>query len=79
MPTELVWRTDRGDVAGVTIHAPDADLDRVRLVIGPRMVLRLPRIEARLLAQALIEAADAPPPIPPATGPAPAGLYHDPD
>lgn len=85
--TEIVWRTDHGDTAGVTVHAPDADHDRIRLVIGPRLTLRLPRTEARLLAQALTDAANAKPA--PAPAPArpvipihtapPATLYHDPD
>jgi len=75
MATELVWRTDHGDTASVTVHAPDADHDRIRLVIGPRLTLRLPRTEARLLAQALADAAVAPVPC----APPPATLYTDPD
>lgn len=77
--TEIVWRTDHGDTAGVTVHAPDADHDRIRLVIGPRLTLRLPRTEARLLAQALTDAAAAVPPAPTPSAPPPATLYHDPD
>lgn len=83
--TEIVWRTDRGDTAGVTVHAPDAtDPHQLRVVIGPGLTLRLPRIEARLLAQALLDAADTTPaPAPRKTIPIhvapPAALYHDPD
>lgn len=77
--TEIVWRTDHGDTAGVTVHAPDADHDRIRLVIGPRLTLRLPRTEACLLAQALRDAAESGPLRPTPSAPPPEALYHDPD
>lgn len=85
LATEIVWRTHHGDVAGVTVHAPNIENpDRVRLVIGHDFTLRVPPIEARLLAQALIDAANAAQPLAPRrvipirTAP-PAALYHDPD
>lgn len=85
LATEIVWRTHHGDVAGVTVHAPDAENpDRVRLVIGRDFTLRLPPIESRLLAQALIDAADAAQPLTPRRvipirTAQPAALYHEPD
>ena len=82
--TEILWRTTHGDLAGVTVHDPDAAEPQVRLVIGTRSFLRLPRVEARLLAQALIDAANTPAaPAPRKTIPIhaapPATLYHEPD
>jgi hypothetical protein len=87
--TEIIWRTERGDLAGVTVHAPVPADDRVRLVIGlGPTLLRIPRTEARVIALALIDAADAPAEvaeprpaarvIPIHTAP-PAGLYHEPE
>lgn len=82
--TEIVWRTPAGDLMGVIVDSPDPGDNRVRVAIGTRGFLRLPRIEARLLAQALIDAADMPAaPLPRKTIPIhfapPATLYHDPD
>lgn len=81
--TEILWRTDHGDTAGVTVHSPGAaDPHHLRLVIGAGLTLRLPRIEARLLATALMDAANTPPPKPvviPILAAPPATLYHDPD
>lgn len=82
--TEIIWRTHHGDLAGVTVHDPEPDSDLVRLVIGHGFTLRVPATSARLLAQALTDAADMPPakpaprviPIQPAPGPA---LYHEPE
>lgn len=85
LATEIVWRTHHGDVAGVTVYAPDAENpDRVRLVIGRDFTLRLPPIETHLLAQALIHAAEAAQPLAPRRAipihaPPPSTLYHDPD
>lgn len=83
--TEIRWRTHSGDIAGVTVYSPTLDLpDRVRLTIGHDLHLYLPPVETRLLAMALIEAADAAPPIalrrviPIHTAP-PAGLYGEPE
>lgn len=85
--TEIVWRTHLNEVAGVTVHTPDKSVpDRVRLVIGlgPTTV-RIPPDAARVLAQALLDAASA------RTEPAPAprvipihvapiqALYHEPE
>lgn len=82
--TEIVWRTRLGDLMGVTVDSPEPGDDRIRVAIGSRSFLRLPRIEARLLAQALIDAANAPAPAParpviPIHAAPPATLYHDPD
>ena len=80
--TEILWRTDHGDTAGVTVHSPGADdPHHLRLVIGAGLTLRLPRIEARLLATALIDAANTPPKpvVIPILAAPPATLYHDPD
>ena len=82
---EIVWRTARGDTAGVTVHAPDAtDPHQLRVVIGPGLTLRLPRIEARLLSMALLDAANTPPlPAPrkviPIHSAPPSALYHEPE
>jgi len=82
--TEIVWRTPMGDLMGVGVESPAAGDDRVRLSIGPRSFLRLPRVEARLLAQALLDAANTPAlPLPRKTIPIhaapPAPLYHEPE
>lgn len=84
--TEIIWRTRLGDLMGVTVDSPEAGDDRVRVAIGSRSFLRLPRIEARLLAQALIDAADTPPapaPAPrqviPIQSAPPSALYHEPE
>lgn len=84
--TEIIWRTRLGDLMGVIVDSPEPGDDRIRVAIGSRSFLRLPRIEARLLAQALIDAANAKPAPPPrktipiqihAAPPAP--LYHEPE
>ena len=82
--TEIFWRTPMGELMGVGIDDPKPNDDRVRLSIGPHSFLMLPRIEARLLAQALIDAANTPAaPAPRKTIPIhaapPATLYHEPD
>ncbi len=82
--TEVIWRTAHGDIAGVTVHAPNAENpDRVRLVIGHDFTLRVPPVEARLLAQALLDAAATPEPtarrVIPIHAAPPTPLYHDPD
>lgn len=83
--TEIVWRTPMGDLMGVIVDSPEPGDNRVRVAIGSRSFLRLPRIEARVLAQALLDAASA------RTEPAPAprvipihvapiqALYHEPE
>lgn len=82
--TEIIWRTRLGDLMGVIVDSPEPGDDRIRVAIGSRSFLRLPRIEARLLAQALINAADTPPAqaprktIPIHAAP-PAPLYHEPE
>jgi hypothetical protein len=82
--TEIVWRTPMGDLMGVGVDSPEAGDDRVRLSIGPRSFLRLPRTEARLLAKALLDAANSPvraaprKNIPNHAAP-PAPLYHEPE
>ena len=82
--TEIVWRTPAGDLMGVGVDDPAPGDDRVRLSIGPRSFLRLPRTEARLLANALLDAANSPvrstqrKAIPIHAAP-PAPLYHEPD
>lgn len=83
--TEIRWRTHAGDIAGVTVYGPTLDLpDRVRLTIGHDLHFYIPPNEARVLAMALIDAADTLPPIalrrviPIHTAP-PAGLYSEPE
>ena len=85
--TEIIWRTKHGDLAGITVHAPAPTDDRVRLVIGlGPTTLRIPTTEARLLAQALLDAAAEPAPesaparrVIPIHAAPPAGLYHEPE
>lgn len=82
--TEIVWRTPMGDLLGVIVDTPEPGDDRVRVAIGSRSFLRLPRVEARLLAHALLDAANAAPlPAPRKTIPIhaapPASLYHEPE
>jgi len=86
--TEIIWRTAHGDLAGVTVHAPAQGDDRVRLVIGlGPTTLRIPPDSARVLAQALIDAAEFahdPTPAPerrviPIHAAPPASLYHEPE
>ncbi len=87
--TEIIWRTHLGELAGVTVHAPDKSVpDRVRLVIGlGPTTLRIPLDAARVLAQALLDAASpyaepapvaAPRVIPIHIAPIQA-LYHEPE
>lgn len=84
--TEIIWRTAHGDLAGVTVHAPAQGDDRVRLVIGlGPTTLRIPLDSARVLAQALLDAA-TPTPTPeperrviPIHAAPPASLYHEPE
>ncbi len=84
--TEIIWRTAHGDLALVTVHAPAQGDDRVRLVIGlGPTTLRIPLDSARVLAQALLDAATpAPTPEPerrviPNHAAPPASLYHEPE
>lgn len=82
--TEIVWRTPMGDLMGVIVDSPEPGDNRVRVAIGSRSFLRLPRIEARLLAQALLDAANTPAaPLPrksiPIHAAPPATLYHEPE
>jgi hypothetical protein len=82
---EIIWRTPAGDLCGVTVTAPErADDDRLTLTIGTGLTLRLPRIEAHMLGQALHDAASAPLPSPaypviPIHAAPPAALYHEPE
>ncbi len=84
--TEIIWRTRLGDLMGVIVDSPEPGDDRIRVAIGSRSFLRLPRTEAHLLAQALIDAADTPPapaPAPrkviPIHSAPPSALYHEPE
>lgn len=84
--TEIRWTTHAGDIAGVTVYSPTLDLpDRIRLTIGHDLHLHIPPAEARRIAMALIDAADAPAPIverkviPIINIAPPRGLYCDPD
>ncbi len=82
--TEIIWRTAHGDLAGVTVHAPAPGDDRVRLVIGlGPTTLRIPLDSARVLAQALLDAATSTPEperrVIPIHAAPPAGLYHEPE
>lgn len=84
LSTEIIWRTAHGDLAGVTVHDPDAADPQVRLVIGTGFTLRLPVTEARLLARALINAttepvASEPRKTIPIHAAPPAPLYHEPE
>jgi uncharacterized lipoprotein YbaY len=85
MCTEIRWTTHAGDIAGVTVYSPTVDLpDRIRLTIGHDLHLHIPPAEARCIAMALIDAADAPAQVVarkviPINSAPPAGLYHDPD
>lgn len=83
--TEICWSTAHGDIAGITVHGLDAEHpDRIRLVIGHLLMVRVPPTEARLLAQALLDAAadytaPAPRRVIPIHAAPPAALYHEPE
>ena len=68
---EIVWRTPLGDHCTVVVSA---EIDGVALSMGGGShVLRVPATSARLLAQALIDAATPAPAAPPPS------LYHEPE